>query len=110
MDEFNHFGEIAEKLPTLMGQVTSRTADKGVQNIQNQIQANGQVRTGRMLNSVHVEDGEDGDKTIVVGVPYAAYPNYGTRYQPAKPFFEPGLERTKQDLEDALDAAAGEML
>ena len=46
-----------------------------------------------MLDSVEVQDTADElTKQVVVGADYAVYQNYGTRYLPPLPFWEPGIE------------------
>lgn len=104
-DGFNHFPQISGQLYTACSQVVSKTAFDCQGNIQGFIRANGQVDTGFMLNSVHVEDGaNDLNKFVVVGASYGVYQNYGTRYLPARPFFEPGVEQTRPGFESAINA------
>src|SRR6266568_4178929 len=64
------------------------------------IRSNGQVRTGFMLDSVHVEDGPNAQtKFVIAGAPYSVYQNYGTRFIPARAFWEPGIEPTRPGFE-----------
>lgn len=104
--DFNHFDAIADALISSSQDVTQDIGKAAVQHIQEHIQSNGQVNTGTMLNSV-TSDGQ----TVSVGVDYAVYQNYGTKFLPARPFFEPGLEDTNADMDDAMqkivDAMAG---
>ncbi len=53
MESFNHFGNIADALPHVLGQVVRKTAFDCAGNIQGFIRSNGQVDTGFMLNSVY---------------------------------------------------------
>lgn len=118
----NGFDDIAGKLDTVLSQIVRKTAFDGQANIQRHIQSNDQIDTGFLLNSVYVKTdaessykgGENAlpevetppdNKTAYIGVAasYAIYPNYGTRFQPARPFFEPGLEETRQGFEAAID-------
>jgi len=46
---------------------------------------------------------------VAVAANYAVYQNYGTRFQPGKPFFEPGIEQTRPGF-DAACAALEEKL
>ena len=109
-DNFNLFGKIADMLPDTVAQANASIADRAVDNIKARIIANGQVETGEMLNSVHTEAQSDGTQNVVIdakneeGEYYAQFPNYGTVYQPANPFFEPGLDDTQPDIDTALQA------
>jgi len=111
MDEsFNHFAEIAAKLDIACTEMVDPVAQAVVANIQGFIVANGQIVTGDMLNSVAVEDGDTPlEKNVVIGVDYWIYPNYGTRYQPARPFVEPGIEQSGGVLEDEVSKIPGKL-
>jgi hypothetical protein len=102
---FNNFGKIAAALPIALGEIVSETADEGRQNIQGFIISNGQVKTGFMHDSTHVEDGPDAQtKFIICGAFYGIFQNYGTRFLPARPFWEPGIEQTRPGFEARLGA------
>ena len=104
-DSYNHFPQMGGQLYSACSQVVAKTAFDCQGNIQGFIRANGQVDTGNMLNSVHVEDGaSDLNKFVIVGAPYGIYQNYGTRYMPGRPFFEPGVEQTRPGFESAISA------
>jgi hypothetical protein len=98
-----------------------KTAFDGQANIQRHIQSNDQVDTGKMLNSVYVKTADEStykggenilpeveappdNKTAYIGVgaSYAIFQNYGTRFIPSRPFFEPGIEETRQGFEAAI--------
>lgn len=102
MEAFNHFGSIALALAAELEVFAEDEANLAVENIQQHIIANGQVDTGEMLDSVHTEKQEDGTVDVVVGADYGAYQNYGTRFLPARPFFEPGLMDTQADMDEDL--------
>jgi HK97 gp10 family phage protein len=102
MQGFNHFAEIAELLEKGLKQGVESVAVKAKDNIKDQIVANGQVKTGEMLNSVQVVEGEGGAYEVQVGVPYAGYQNYGTRFLPPRPFFEPGILKAGAEMEEIL--------
>lgn len=123
MEEFNHFPSLAEALPGVLSQVVRKTAFDGQANIQAQIRSNNQIDTGFMLNSVYVKTGQEStytggehalpeveappdEQTAYIGVAayYGMYQNYGTRFQPARPFFEPGIEATRPGFEAAIGA------
>lgn len=93
----NKFAELGEILVSASQEAEQNIAKDAVKNIQEHIVANGQVATGNMLNSV-IADGN----TVTVGADYAIYQNYGTRYLPPRPFFEPGLDDTQDDIENEL--------
>src|SRR6266702_1685019 len=100
---FNHFNQIADALPFALGEIVSETADEGRQNIQYIIVTNGQVLTGFMHDSVHVENGPNVQtKFIISGAPYGIYQNYGTRFMPGRPFWDPGIESRLVNLESRL--------
>jgi len=99
---FNHFDLIAARLTPACAEIAAETAWHAVSNIQQHIIANGQVDTGDMLNSVAVADGDTPTtKDIIIGMDYWVYQNYGTRYMPARPFVEPGIEDTRAQFEAA---------
>jgi hypothetical protein len=41
---------------------------------------------------------------VAVAAYYGMYQNYGTRYQPGRPFFEPGVEATRSGFDAAMAA------
>jgi hypothetical protein len=97
---FNNFGLIADALPLVCGQIVSEAADKCRQNIQYIIVTNGQVLTGYMHDSTHVEAGpNEQTKFVICGAPYGIFQNYGTRFMPGRPFWEPGIEQTRPKFE-----------
>lgn len=100
---FNHFTQIADALPLALAEVVSETAQDCRINIQGFIISNGQVKTGYMHDSTHVEDGPDSlTKFVIVGAFYGIFQNYGTRFMAGKPFFEPGIEQTRPAFEAKL--------
>jgi hypothetical protein len=102
---FNHFATIADAFPQVCAQIVSKTAIDCQGNIQGFIRANGQIDTGFMLGSVHVEDGpNEQTKFVVCGAFYGIFQNYGTRYMPGKPFWEPGIEQTRPGFNAACAA------
>jgi HK97 gp10 family phage protein len=120
-DSFNNFDQLANVLDTALAQAVSKTAFDGQANVQKHIQANDQVDTGFMLNSVYAKtkdtstykggekalpevEAPSDDKTayVAVAAEYAIYQDMGTRYMPGHPFFEPGMEETRQSFNDAI--------
>ena len=100
---FNHFNQIADALPLALGEIVTESADEGRQNIQGFIVSNGQVLTGFMHDSTHVENGPNVQtKFIICGAPYGQFQNYGTRFMPGRPFWEPGIEQTRPGFESRL--------
>jgi hypothetical protein len=123
---YNHFPKIASALETALGQVVRKTAFDGQANVQAQIRANGQIDTSFMINSVYTvtDQGstyQGGDKAfpevgplpekfsafLAVAANYAGYQNYGTTRITARPFWEPGIEKTQQGFDQALAAIDG---
>ncbi len=125
---FNHFPQIASQLDDVLSQIVRKTAFDWQANMQAQIRANNQIDTGFMVNSVYVRTSEDstygtsgepqkkGQKKfeeveappdkhtayLGVGAEYGYWQNYGTRFQPARPFVEPSKETTRPGFEEAL--------
>lgn len=121
---FNHFPIIANLLDKFLVQAVKTTAFKLQVNIKAQIQANGQIDTGFMFDSVYTvtSDGSTyiggehslpeveappDDKTayVAVGALYGVYQNYGTRYLPPRPFFEPAIDATEPEFGVTLSSA-----
>src|SRR5438034_4985532 len=103
MPGFNHFGAIADAFPVACAGIVDETATECVSNIQGFIVSNGQVDTGNMLNGIAKEDGPDEQtKYITSAMYYWIFQNYGTRYLPARPFVEPGVEMTRPGFEARL--------
>ena len=125
---FNHWGRIAAALKPSAAEVVRDEVFFCADAIKAQIQANGQVVTGFMYDSVYAattsestygqatpptddvyllpEQVPENDQQGVVGVAanYAIFVNDGhhTRsgsYVPAAPFFEPGMERGKAQFD-----------
>jgi len=123
-NSFNNWANIANALIPACTEAVDSTAKSGKAHIQDQIKANGQVRTGFMLESVYAStplgsDYSGGDKALpeekpssnmeaVIGVAadYGVFNEFGTVRMPPKPFFLPGLEQTRSDFESALEIVA----
>ncbi len=108
MPGFNHFPAIAARIKPAVQQIVDETADECVSNIKGFIQSNGQVDTGNMLNGIAKEDGPDEQTKYITSVmDYWIFQNYGTRYMPARPFVEPGIEQTRPEFEAKLSTFEG---
>jgi HK97 gp10 family phage protein len=121
---FNNWKTIADALVPACKEAVTNVAKAGKGHVQDHIKANNQVRTGFMLNSVYAstpngsdyaggdkalaEEKPSGDNEAIVGVAanYAVFPNYGTIHQAPNPFWEPGIEETKADLDNAMSDIA----
>jgi len=108
---FNHFKQIADALPGALGEIVSETSVDCVKNIQGFIRHNGQISNittkghVHMIDTVHVEDGPNAQtKFVICGAPYGIFQNYGTRFMPGRPFWEPGIEQTRPGFEARLGA------
>ena len=111
---FNNWFKVAAALKPAAAEVVRDEAFFIADAIQAQIQANGQIDTGFMYDSVYAstmtestygggtppgdsyrlpEVKPENDQQGVFGVAanYGIYQNYGTRYLPPRPFFEPGI-------------------
>lgn len=128
MADFNKWARVAAVLPDVLGQIVSDTAIAAVANIQGEINSNGQVVTGAMRGNIYYttferstygqgpaptspgsyllpEHARPSDKTtayISAAANYSIYQDMGTRYMAARPFFEPGIERTRPYFEQQL--------
>ncbi len=120
----NHFAEIADLFPRVAGRIVRKTAFDMQVAIQARMRTNGQIDTGFLVNSVYVETSEEstyqgGDAralpeiagpetplsaSVGIAASYAVYQNYGTRYQPARPFLEPAVEDVRPGFETACAA------
>lgn len=126
MDEFNHFGEMADAFGTAISQVVRKTAF----DLQATAISFAPVDTGFLKNSIYVvtQDHSDygsggflgkGDAelldevdtpddaysaNVAVGANYGIYVEMGTRYQPAQPYFFPAVEFARGEFEDAMAA------
>lgn len=113
---FNNWFKVAAALKPACAEVVRDEVFFCADAIQGVITANGQVVTGFMRDSVYAstanestygqatpptddvyllpEQQPENDQQGVVGVAanYAIYQDMGTRFMPAHPFFEPGLE------------------
>lgn len=125
---FNRFDDIARAIRPACKLVVKKTALDCQANIQGQIVANDQVDTGFMLNSVYTvtsegssyKGGSDAlspisgpsselEAFVAVAAHYGHVQNYGSSFQPGRPFFEPGVERTRPGFEAALNAIVEKM-
>lgn len=128
MAGYNYFAQIAESIKPAVRAVVKKTAFDAKANIQGQIRANGQIDTGFMINGVYTVTSEGstyggGDKALpeVAGpsdessafvasaAEYSVYQNYGTSRIPARPFWEPGIEKTRPGFESAIAAIQDKM-
>lgn len=125
--DFNHFGDVADALPDIVDQIIRKIALDAEAGYKELIQANGQIDTGNMLNSCYSVTSKGstyqdsplntappalpGPRSAYAGIAadYAAYQNYGTVSQPARPFFEPTNEQVQAGLQAALNAAHGQL-
>ena len=67
---------------------------------------NDSVKSGRLRGSIiSAYSGEVG-----TDVEYAEYVEYGTRYQNAKPYFEPAVEKNLEKFDEELDKIVDKLL
>ena len=112
---FNNWFKVAAALKPAAAEVVRDEAFFIADAIKQQIDANGQIDTGFMYDSVYAstmaestygagtppgdsyrlpEEKPENDQQGVFGCAanYGIFQNYGTRYLPPRPFFEPGIE------------------
>lgn len=124
-NSFNNWEKIANALIPACTEIISSVARNGATDVRNQIQSNGQVRSGNMLKSVYAStpEGSDYQSDIERGLPevkpessteaiigvsaeYSVFPNYGTIHQPPRPFWEPAMGLVGLDLAVGLEDLA----
>lgn len=121
---FNRWNDLANALPGLCSEAVSQVARAGKEHVQEHIRANNQIRTGRMLNGIYAStpEGSDyagGEKALpeekpssdteaIVGAAteYSIFNEMGTVHMSAKPFFIPGFDDTRSDLDQAMQQLA----
>lgn len=127
-ESFNKFAQVAAALKTASGQVVRKTAFDLKANAQAQIRANGQIDTGFMVNGVYVvtskestyagghdalpevaKPTDDTSALVASAASYSAAQNYGTVHLPARPFWEPSIDKTKPGFEQAISAIEGKL-
>lgn len=119
---FNNFQKLADALSGITADIVAKTAkDDARSNIQEQIKANRQIDTGYMFSSVYAvtkrestyEADEralpqvtaptsDQEAYVAVAANYGWIQNFGGRFIPARPFFDPGMEKTRKGFEQAI--------
>ena len=126
--DFNHFPEITRALDTALKALVVKGAHDVEAASKAQIRANHQIDTGNMVNGVYTSTASEGstypgsattdladpaptpedEYTAYVGYAanYSVYQNYGTRYQPARPFVEPAVDEVQAAIDEALSAIA----
>jgi HK97 gp10 family phage protein len=123
-DEWNNWLRVANAMTPACRIAVTETAQLGESHVIAQILINEQVDTGNMLKSVYAStpDGSsyetvdrglpevtpenETEAIVAVSADYAIFPNYGTVHQPAKPFWEPGLDAMKGDFETQMGIVA----
>lgn len=85
------------RLPTLAAEIKSQgdalVADTA-KKIAEDAARRAPVKTGALRDSIHVE-GSGSESTVVVGMNYGSYVEYGTSRMGAQPFFWPALEANR---------------
>ena len=64
---------------------------------------NDSVKSGRLRGSITTNIISTYSGEVGTDVEYAEYVEYGTRYQNAKPYFEPAVDENEDKFNDALD-------
>jgi bacteriophage HK97-gp10 putative tail-component len=124
-NSYSNWAGIANAIIPASEEAVDATAKAAVANIRGQIEANGQVRSGEMRDSVHsisqrgstYQSSEHAlpempapdsstEADVAVAASYAVFPNYGTVFQSGHAFFEPGMDATRADFDHALEGVA----
>lgn len=102
----NRLGEIASKLPQVVGDVLT----KGIHDIDAHATAQTPVDTGNLMNSKQVEINDGGLACkISWSAEYAAYVNFGTRSMAAQPFASDAVEKVSPSIIAALEQLEGKL-
>lgn len=95
----------------LMSAVVRKTAADVLAGAQQNIRRNGQIKTGHMLNSGHVEPGENATTMYVVfSATYSIFQELGTRFMRGRPFLVPSVEQHRHSLQDDLSSLLGSLV
>lgn len=123
-NSFNNWENIANALIPACIEAVDTTAKAGKVHVQDQIQANGQVRSGEMLGSVYAstpngsdykggqnmlpEEKPTNETEAIIGVAsdHGIFPELGTVHQAPHPYFSPGMDLTQNDFDTALETLA----
>ncbi len=122
MGFFNNFFQVAAAVPATVDEMIETTCQHLEQGFRVAIIANSQVDTGNMRDSsyrvtaagsTYVDTAlntpppplEENTGYAGVAANYAGYQNYGTRYLPARPFFEPVIEREQSVMPVTIEIA-----
>lgn len=130
-DEWNHWDDIADTLDEAIVEAVDQAATDGMVNVQNEIISKWVIITRYMLNSVYkrtytystygqtgqapkgkyllpeVDQPEDKYTAyFAVGAWYAWFPNYGTRFQHGRGFWETGIDKTQESLDKRMQQVA----
>lgn len=68
------------------------------------------VDTGRLRGSITTNIISTYSGEVGTNVEYAEYVEYGTRYQNAKPYFEPAVEKNEEKFDEELDKIVDKLL
>src|SRR5256885_5971079 len=123
-NSFNNWANIANALIPASTEAVDSVAKAGKKHVQDQIQANGQVRSGEMLGSVYAstpmgsdyqggehmlpEEKPTNETEAIIGVAsdHGIFPELGTVHQAPRPYFSPGMDLTQNDFDAALETLA----
>jgi hypothetical protein len=119
---FNHWEALALALQEGAERAVDNTAEIAVGNVQQQIEANDQVRSGEMRDSAYAKsqrfstykssehaldeipapnDALEAD--VAMAAAHSIFPEMGTVYQSPKPYFTPGMEKTRHDFDAQIE-------
>lgn len=121
-NNFNRWEDLANALQSGCEQAVDATADAVVSRIQEQIEANGQVRTGEMRDGIYkisqrgssYKNSEHAlteipvpssstEADVAAAAAHSIFQNMGTVYIPPRPFFEPGMQNAASDFDKNIE-------
>lgn len=125
-ESFNHWHNLAAALDGALAGALDKAAEAAAEHVKAAISSNGQVATGNMQAgivavtakrneypggasvdvlplSVSQPSEAEGVAYVVAAAGYSIYQDQGTRYQPARPFMQPGIRDGARDLQHALE-------
>ena len=93
--------QVAAELQPRVSRAVKEGAEEVAQAAQRNLAANGNVRTGELLNSIHVENAGPAEYRVVAGNNEAFYGHFvehGTDVAPPSPFLLPAAEENRHEV------------
>lgn len=97
--KFNNTKTVENDVSKLIKKTSLNIEKDAKQNLED----NGSVDTGRLKGSITTNIISTYSSEVGTNVSYAEYVEYGTRYQSAKPYFEPAVKKNEEKFDKELD-------